>query len=352
MKRSLILGLVLLWQSVGVAQECSKPWGAARVSATGDILVHKALFEAAISHSSRFQALWSDLIPTLKKADLTVGNLEGPVAPGVVAGGRLVSDVGFVYDDYVYSGTNFVFNYHPQLLTDLSRSGFDFLTTANNHSMDRHWRGADKTIDELERARLAFVGSRRSGSNEARGRIVRVGGFQVGMISCTESLNGMPDPYDQVLSCRNSEVRSLIKSMRSSTDAVFVFPHWGTEYKTRPNERQITLARQWIKDGALVVIGNHPHVLQTTEWVQRSDGRQALIIYSLGNFVAAQAAMEKRVSAVAHVDLARSGNGAEVSQFSYTPFMRPPQQLGLKRISSNSEEGRYVTRQLGSPRCR
>ncbi len=334
-----------------IAQECPKPRQGIRITATGDVLLHKALFEGTVNSRNRFDYLWSKLIPSLQSGDLTVGNLEGPVAPGVIRGGKAVKDVGYQYDGRVYSGTDMVFNYHPYLIEDLKKSGFNLLTTANNHSLDRGALGIDRTIDQLNAINLDFVGTRKSDSNETRGRILNVRNYKIGVISCTESHNGHDDNHNQVLECGNSGLVDLIGSMSQRADAVIVFPHWGSEYKTRPNDRQKNWANKWIKAGALAVVGNHPHVLQTTDWIQKPDGRMGVVVYSLGNFIAAQAAMERRVSAVLHLDLVSGSRGLELNQFSYTPFVRPRGSLSVALLKSNSEEAQYVRSQLGEAQC-
>lgn len=335
-----------------LAAECRKPWRTARISAVGDILVHKAIYESVVRSRSRFSGLWGPLIPKLKNADLMVGNLEGPTAPGTAAGGKNVADPGFVYDGYVYSGTDFVFNYHPYLLDDLKSSGFDMLTTANNHTMDRGALGADRTIEQLEKRSFEFVGTRKNGSTQdTRSRIMKVKGLKIGMISCTESLNGQPDRGNQVLSCNSGAIVSMIAQLRRQTHGVIVFPHWGSEYQGNPNSGQKSLARKWVAAGATAIIGNHPHVLQTTEWLQRPSGGRSLVIYSLGNFVAGQADFERRVSAIAHLDVKVENGELQVIQFSYSPIVRPSGSASLD-FARAAEESAHVERQLGPAVCR
>jgi len=351
MKSLLVASALTTLVTSAQAETCRKLSNGARLSATGDILVHKALYEGIIGSSQKFKTLWSKLIPVLRDADFTVGNLEGPVAPGVNSSGKSVRDVGWVYDGEVYSGTNFRFNYHPQLLKDLQASGFDMVTTANNHSLDRGWLGVDRTIDQLNTAGMPFVGTRKSDSSETRQNIVRVGSFRFGVISCTEMINGNPDPKNQVLTCGNKSIVDSIASLKQKTDGVIVFPHWGEEYELRPNSYEKSKAREWIAAGAMAIIGNHPHVLQTTEWIARPDGGQALVVYSLGNFVAAQRSLEKRASAIVHLDFAMGAGGAQVAQFSYTPIVRPEGSLWTVPVQDSSSEAKYIRSQLGQSRC-
>lgn len=345
----MVLGLT---SSVALAQECPRSSRLIRVSAVGDILVHKALYENVIRHPQRFRALWQDQIAHFQAADFMVGNLEGPVAPGVIRGGKAVPDVGFIYDDRVYSGTNFVFNYHPHLLTDLRSSGFDFVSMANNHTMDRGPLGVDRTIEQLERAGLQYAGVRPQGSTQPTSQIAFVKGAKLGLVSCTESTNGIRDPRRQVTLCKSAEVIQMIRELKGRTDAVIVFPHWGDEYKLQPHSRQRQMARTWVEAGATLILGNHPHVLQTVEWMANDKGSSALVVYSLGNFVAAQGAFEKRMSAIAHVDFGFSAQGLVIEQFSYTPTQRPRGSIAhIRTSSSDSQALSFVRRQLGPARC-
>ena len=344
--------IVMILALPAFARECPRIQGSLRISAVGDILVHEMLFRAAIEQPLRFRSLWAPVSGTLSAADLTVGNLEGPVAPGTLAGGRTTQDPGFVYDGNVYSGTNFVFNYHPYLLKDLVNTGFDFVTTANNHALDRGPLGVDRTIEQLQKAGLPFAGTRLRGATDWEDRILSVNGSNIGVVACTEMVNGQPDPYRQTLRCSSKEVFDLISRLKTRTDAIIVFPHWGEEYQLNPNSFQKDLGKRWIEAGALAVIGNHPHVLQTVQWLTRPDGSRGVIIYSLGNFVASQGAMEKRTSAVVHLDLTPSPRGLTLDQYSYTPIVRQNGSISLSYLKNNSEELRHVQRQLGSEICR
>ena len=68
--------------------------------------------------------------------------------------------------------------------------------------------------------------------------------------------------------------------------------HWGEEYKTVPNNEQNELANFLFENGADIILGSHPHVLQRMEKrnITLSDGttKDGFIIYSLGNFVSGQ----------------------------------------------------------------
>lgn len=320
---ALIVTPVLVMSSLAEAKG-SGCRGAAVVGFTGDILVHGALYKAILPQKS-FMGLWSPSIPLFQKADYMIGNLEGPAALGVNAKGKFVGDVGFVYDLNVYSGTNFVFNYHPQILTDLKRSGFDLLSHANNHSLDRRSLGVDKTHEAAQAAQMPLVGTRPADSAKAFYELAQVKGISMAFISCTYGTNGMPDPKGQVLLCfdKAQTVAKLVTSLSAqrNIDAVVVMPHWGEEYAPTPNSSQKSYAKAWLEAGATAIVGHHPHVLQPWESYTTRDGRQTLIVYSLGNFVAGQSGVNKQTGAVVYLKFARGSKG-QVDDYYYTPTYR------------------------------
>lgn len=346
----LFLATFFAFTSMASAESCPKANRGARINAVGDILIHEALYKTAVASEYRFMGLWGKLNKTLADAELTVGNLEGPLAPGILRDRTQTQDPGWTYDGRVYSGTNMVFNFHPYLAEDLKDSGFDLVTTANNHSLDRGAIGVDLTIQNLKKYKLEYVGTRTS-DEPWKGKVVRAGRLKIGVVACTEGTNALENGIDQVVLCGSDTVVQLIQSLAPKTDAVIVFPHWGAEYQPQPNGTQKQWAKNWIAAGALIVIGNHPHVLQTTEWIPKKDGRNGFVIYSLGNFVAGQGDFEKRVTAIAHLDLKKSSAGAIVHQFSYTPLVRPSRSASLIAAAEDSLEAEHVRNQLGREFC-
>lgn len=295
------------------------------LSLTGDILIHDGLYQTVMQSPERFYGLIKRVAPLFNKADFSYANLEGPAALGVDRQGRDRGDVGFTYDLEVYSGTNFSFNYHPSILRDLKRAGLDILSTANNHSLDRGALGIDKTIDAFRELGLPYTGTRKSNERNAGFHaITRVKGFQIAWVACTEMLNGNPDRRSQVLSCYQDSTVELIRSLAKSPgiDAVIVTPHWGDEYAQSPNTRQRAYARKFLEAGATAVVGSHPHVLQPWEKYVTQDGREGLIVYSLGNFLVYQAGINKKSSAVVYLQLAKSGSSTWISSATYTATYR------------------------------
>jgi hypothetical protein len=240
MKRMLIIGLVISSQfshavDVGKLVRFSKACENGKrivVSAVGDILLHSKLQKKASSEKS-FIGLWDNFLPYFQNADIAYANLEGPTAFGVNRAGEDVPDPGFNYDDVVYSSYP-LFNYNPQLIRDLDASGFDVVSTANNHSLDRKQLGADRTIDALNDNMMAFTGTRKTtetSSDRPWYTTVSSEGVKTAWLACTYDTNGVPDIANQVLHCykeaHHLEMIRLIGELKKTHDAVIVTPHWG-----------------------------------------------------------------------------------------------------------------------------
>jgi len=193
------------------------------------------------------------------------------------------------------------------------KSGFDVVSTANNHSLDRHALGVDRTIEELEKERLPYTGTRSTQNmDQPWHTITQVKGRNIAWLACTFSTNGIPDKKSQVLPCyqNQKELIGLVQALSkdSDIDAVIVTPHWGEEYQHQPQSSQITLGRQLIEAGATAVLGTHPHVVQPWEKYHAKDGREGFIIYSTGNFVSGQAPTPRRVSLMVQLNLTGFNN--------------------------------------------
>jgi hypothetical protein len=325
----------------------------ATMSFVGDILIHKALYQAVASETLHFTQLWEKTNPLIQKADFSVGNLEGPAALGINQRGKDKGDIGFVYDGDVYSGTNFVFNYHPRILSDLKVSGYDLITTANNHAADRFSIGIDKTIQAARAIDLPIVGTRTSEEPNADFfKIIPIKNIRVAFISCTEFLN-LTDNTNQILFCEEEPIFKIIKglSTRSDVDAIIVLPHWGVEYSHVPADFQKEYARRYLEAGAMAVIGSHPHVLQPWEKYTTKNGRETLIIYSLGNFVAGQPGLAKQTGAVAYLGISKEGaQKAKVFGVGYTPTYRNGASINPIGKNDSPEVLNHVSSMYGTSR--
>lgn len=290
-----------------------------RLAFAGDLLLHQELQKQAYKTKQGAAVLWAGIADLLAEPDLTVLNLEGPLAPGLDRDALEVADPGRSYDRIVYTAYP-RFNYHPSIALDLKQAGVDLVTTANNHALDRGPVGVDRTIASLDAAKLRHVGTREQTGPERWYTIAKLDGIAVGMIACTVHTNQRPDDLGQVLRCGDGKtVAKLVSQLRGDVhrggkrkpkvDAVIVLPHWGKEYSHEPREADRALAQAWIDAGAIAVIGNHTHVVQPWEKLIGEDGHEGLVAYSLGNFASHQPELARRSSLLLYLDLVQAEGG-------------------------------------------
>ena len=231
------------------------------IHAVGDVLLHKKLQLKGARDG--FDSLWRDVIPFIKKADLSYANLEGPVAENINKHGKKVLNAR---DPYKNIYTSFpMFNYPPSLVPALKSSGFDIVSTANNHSLDRYSIGIDKTIKQLNKYQLKFTGSKKADEPTNWYSITNKNGISLAWLSCTQDTNGIKDHHQQILYCYKKQhqkiILSLIKKLKNKVDGIIITPHWGTQYFHKPTNQQQVFAKKWLNAGALLILGSHPHVI-------------------------------------------------------------------------------------------
>lgn len=322
--------------------------------AVGDVLLHQPLAEQGLGDPNGFRSLWAPLERYFLEGDFAYANLEGPTAGNVAADGRIVPDPGRHFDGVAYTGYP-QFNYHPSLGVDLKASGFDIVSTANNHSMDRRSIGVDRTVTALRAANLPFTGTTASSELVDRhyATMTENNGMKIAWIACTYGTNGISDAKNQVLSCFE-ERQTLLSEIRKqkadpTVDAVIVTPHWGIEYNIFAGDDQKKLAREMIEAGALIILGSHPHVLQPVERITASDGREGFVIYSLGNFVSNQKTKLSTITAaVLFVGLTRDASGKVfINGVRHLPtVMKYDSRIAVYPAYRNLEEARTLANRI------
>jgi len=224
-------------------------------------------------------------VKPLFKDALAVGNLET-----VFAGGK--NFTGYP-----------AFNTPDELAPALADLGLDVLTLGNNHILDNGASGASRTTEVLNDAGILWtgLGYGEVGPNEAL--TVEYGGVRWAFVSYSYASNRILPPSDVHLNTisEHSVTEGLRNARLTSPDVIVACFHWGNEYQFAPTKRQREIAALCLKNGANLVIGTHPHVLQPIEIVN-SDLGNHVVAYSLGNFVSYQRTLPRERSVILAVD--------------------------------------------------
>ena len=289
---SVLAGARMHWGKAAVAPVAPYPHELAKVSfaVAGDVIPHEPVRAAAAAAGDGEQG-WEKLLEPVadvfKGADFGFVNLETPVAP-----------------NHSHGTKAFLFDAPVALPQALKASGVKIVSFANNHAMDQGWAGFAETREHLTEVGLQFAGTSDNAATAFQPVITEANGIKVGWLGMTRWLNGNrnPDKDDQphvnffpypgeagnAPGADEAAVLAAVKAARAQCDLLVVSIHWGVEYATAPRPEDVELAHKMLEAGAGVIVGHHPHVLQPMETYKTADGRNAVIFYSLGNFLSNQ----------------------------------------------------------------
>lgn len=285
------------------------------IAATGDLLLNSTLQRQAMDDDLGFASLWAPVQPMLEGPDLTYTNFEGTAGCCLDPMGAQVEDPGWRFDEQVYTAHP-TFNYHPEVAQALRQSGFDLVSTANNHALDRGYTGVEDTIAALQSADLAWVGTHGRQQERRWYTITEVKGMRLAWVACTNSLNGFEDPHQQVMECTGDgrQAEALVRelSARQDIDAVIVTAHCGNQWDPEPSGRLRKVVQRMVDAGALAVLASGPHDLSYWARFTREDGREAFAAYCMGNFISGQRKLPRRTSALFFLGLTRVASSGQV----------------------------------------
>lgn len=231
-----------------------------KVGALGDIGLVGSARERA--RREGIDAAFSPLVTSLRDADLGFANVEMPFGEtGWVEPGRTAE---FWQDDHVAAG--------------LARAGVRVVSVANNHAMDCGVRGLERTLEACRGAGLITVGA---GANLEAARMparLEVRGHRVVVLAYAATHGDAAGADHPGVAPLDADViREDMARWRPEADVLIVSTHWGTMYVDYPPPRVIALAGAIEQQGADLVLGHHPHVIQGFQRRGRT-----LTLFSLG----------------------------------------------------------------------
>lgn len=195
----------------------------------------------------------------LSEDDLTVANLEGTLTEATEK------------PDKSFQGNQaFFFKGNPAYTAILKDGSIEAVSIANNHSMDYLKKGFTDTVAALDDAGVISFG-------DSKIAIYEKNGIKIGLVG-VNPLGPLEEGIE--LQKLKSDLAVNLEGLKEKTSLIVVSFHWGTENKSTPTQEQRELGRFAIDQGADLVLGHHPHVIQPNEVYQGK-----WIVYSLGNFV-------------------------------------------------------------------
>ncbi len=242
----------------------------------GDFMCHGPQINSALieeTNTYEFSSVYENVKGLLSQSDLTFGNLE------TVTAGKMIKYQGYP-----------TFNTPDEFVYELKETGFDYLFTANNHAIDQFELGVRRTLEIIKKAGLISIGSQKKGEN--RYHIIEKNGIKLGILAATYGTNGFSLPTDSEWEV-NEISKNLLKEelselKKKNLDVIIVYFHFGNEYEKSPSGYQKEFVNFAFNNGAGIVIGSHPHVLQPIVITSKSKIENGFVAFSLGNFVSNQ----------------------------------------------------------------
>jgi hypothetical protein len=288
----------------------------------GDIMQHGPQIEAALSSddsSYNYHPCFRYVKPVVSEYDFAIANLEVTLA-------------GKPFTGYPQ------FSALDELAVAVRDAGFDVLATANNHSCDRGKAGLLRTLKVLDSLKIMRTGTFRDSADLAGHHplILKKNEITIALFNYTYGTNGLPVSAPTIVNLIDSSrlVSDLKAARKPGVDFVIVFFHWGNEYQSYQSKEQEKLARISRKNGADVVIGSHPHVIQPMEYFAPDDSNTVghLLVYSLGNYVSNQRDRYRDGGAMIGFTLTKTWNKKTVTNPEYhLTWVHTPYEHGKKQ---------------------
>jgi gamma-polyglutamate biosynthesis protein CapA len=232
--------------------------------AAGDVLLDRGC--RTMIRRQGYDYLFEGVGDYIRSRDLAFCNLECPLTPRGKRNGNAIA-----------------FRADSSYIEVLKRSGFDVFSLANNHILDYGSSALIDTRNILKANGLLPVGA---GSNRAEADepvFLTIRGTRLAFLAyvCVPGFGVVaPDKRPSPALADSASIREGIRAARKQADILIVSFHWGVEYTDRPTETQVGFAHLAVDEGADLVVGHHPHVIQS---IEKYHGK--FILYSLGNFV-------------------------------------------------------------------
>lgn len=204
------------------------------------------------------------------------------------------ADIMMLNNEFAYSnrGTpieekQFTFRAKPETVSYLTDMGVDIVSLANNHAYDYGAEALNDTLDVLREEGIPYVGAGRDISEARKPVYYIVGDLKIAFVSATQierldtpDTKEATDTSPGVFRCWNGDkLLETVREAAANSDFVVVYVHWGTENVAELDWAQLKQAPELVGAGADLVIGDHPHCLQSIGVIGGVP-----IIYSLGNF--------------------------------------------------------------------
>jgi len=273
------------------------------IIAVGDNLISDSVTHCGLESdgSYNFAELFEMLKSDIEAADMAIINQE------TILGGP----------DFAYSGYP-NFNNPYEIGDAIIDAGFDVVLHATNHTYDMGLKGIENCMAYWEQhPQITVLGMNKTPEAQNEIPLVEKNGITFAILNYTYSLNGyiLPDGSEHMVNLIDEDkIRSDIERAEELADFTIVCPHWGVEYTHQPIGEQWDLAEMMAEAGADLIIGTHPHVLESIDWVEGENGNKALCYFSLGNYTSSQDKVSTMLGGMAKLTITKHNDEVYIEE--------------------------------------
>jgi len=256
--------------------------------AVGDCLIHGAVYiDARVGNNSYdFSGMIENIKPLISDYDLKYYNQE------TIIGGKALGVSHYPR-----------FNSPEEIGDNMVDLGFNLVSLANNHSLDKDEKGILNSNEYWKSKNVITAGTYSSWEERNDIKVYEQNGIKYAFLAYTTTTNGlsMPKGKEYLLNVYSEkQAKEDIDKIKDKVDVIIVSMHWGEEYVFDPTEGEKEIANYLSSLGVNLIIGSHPHVVQPVGYVN-----DTLVIYSLGNFLSGQRPMgiDKTIGLMVGMDI-------------------------------------------------
>ena len=189
--------------------------------------------------------------------------------------------------------------------------GFNAIGMSNNHSYDKGPDGIRSSLGFWEKQKdLVYFGFY-TGDDENEIKYLDINGVKVAFLAYTRWTNGLSIADEScpkiVFTYDYETIERQVKIAKENADIVIASCHWGYEETNQIIDEQKETALKLNEFGVDAIIGTHPHVIQTVEWIENPEtGHKTIVCYSLGNFISAQSTANTMLGGMFKFDIVKT----------------------------------------------
>lgn len=268
--------------------------------AGGDNLIHTPIvYSSRVDDGYDFKPIYSKMKEYLSDYDLRFINQETPL------GGVELGISGYPR-----------FNSPVEVGDAIIDAGFNLISLANNHSLDKKETGIINTLAYFE-DKDVYIDGMNNEDDEVT--IFEMNGIKFAFLAYTNFTNGLSlaEENNYMYNLYNPlTIKEEIVSIQDEVDFIIVSLHWGVEYQDYEQDYQVEQALYLAELGVDMLVGNHPHVIEPIDKIVNTKGEEMYVTYSLGNFLSNQDSYDKKMGALFEITFNKIEVDGEVTELS------------------------------------